>query len=86
MEASAFLHICRHVGATSLGVIKGVSDMGDSAKGQEQADINCAALYSVAQAIETWVIARLKEGDRPDTTRLSMDTWHQLHEDSDTGS
>jgi hypothetical protein len=60
--------------------------MGDSAKGHGEADMNYAALCNVAQAIETWVIARLKEGDRPDTTRLSMDTCHQLHEDSDIGS
>jgi hypothetical protein len=48
-----FLHICRHVGTTSLGVIKGVSDLGDSAKGHGEADINYAALCNVAQAIET---------------------------------
>ena len=62
MEASAFLQLCQHFEgdqAISLGVIKGISDFGDSAKGTiENAYKN--ALKNTAAALEEWVTYRIK--------------------------
>ncbi|KAF2269167.1 purine and uridine phosphorylase [Lojkania enalia] len=61
MEASAFLQLCRHFEgdqAISLGVIKGVSDFGDPAKGTVENAYN-DALKNTAHALEQWVTYRI---------------------------
>jgi nucleoside phosphorylase len=63
MEASAFLHVCQHTGVISLGVVKGVSDLGDKNKvvnNDSDNDYN-AALVNTANAVKHWI------GHTPDT-------------------
>ncbi len=55
MEASAFLKLCSYAGVSSLGVVKGISDFGDSAKGKEP-DAYDGALRNTAVGLREWVI------------------------------
>lgn len=55
MEASAFLKLCAYAGVSSLGVVKGISDFGNAAKGKEP-DAYEDALKNTATALEKWVI------------------------------
>lgn len=57
MEASAFLHVCDHMNVESLGVIKGVSDAGDSKKAAD-AESYKPVIWKTADAIEKWLIYR----------------------------
>jgi len=62
MEASAFLMLCQyiqHYNIRCLGVIKGVSDLGDSKKAQDPATYT-AALNATAEAVKEWAIFSLR--------------------------
>lgn len=57
MEASAFLKLCQHSQHTdvqSLGVIKGVSDLGDQDKGRDPT-IYELALENTGEALKDWI-------------------------------
>ena len=54
MEASAFLKLCGYAGISSLGVVKGISDFGDSKKGHVPNAYE-AALQNTAIALKEWV-------------------------------
>jgi hypothetical protein len=57
MEASAFIQLCQHFGAsgpTCLGVLKGISDFGDDRKGEDPTAYS-DALWNTAKAIEEWI-------------------------------
>ncbi|KID82339.1 Phosphorylase superfamily protein [Metarhizium guizhouense ARSEF 977] len=61
MEASAFIQLCKHFepkGPICLGVVKGVSDFGDSKKG-EDASAYSDALNNTAVAIKDWLTHRI---------------------------
>jgi hypothetical protein len=53
MEASAFLKLCEYAGVKSLGVIKGISDFGDSKKGGDPAAYD-DALRNTGFALRQW--------------------------------
>jgi uridine phosphorylase len=55
MEASAFLKLCAYAGISSLGVVKGISDFGDSEKGKVP-NAYGGALQNTAIALKEWVI------------------------------
>jgi hypothetical protein len=55
MEASAFLKLCGYAGISSLGVVKGISDFGDSEKGKVP-NAYGEALQNTAVALREWVI------------------------------
>lgn len=50
MEASAFLMLCNFLHIGCLGVVKGVSDFGDTNKGEEE-DVYEEALKETALAV-----------------------------------
>ncbi len=54
MEASAFLKLCEHMDLQSLGVIKGVSDLGDEDKSKDDT-IYDSALEATGEAILDWI-------------------------------
>jgi nucleoside phosphorylase len=54
MEASAFLKLCEYMNVSSLGVVKGISDFGDSEKGKDPA-VYDHALRNTAIALRDWV-------------------------------
>jgi nucleoside phosphorylase len=54
MEASAFLKLCGYAEVSSLGVVKGISDYGDSEKGKVP-DAYEVALKNTAIALREWV-------------------------------
>ncbi|ETI29395.1 hypothetical protein G647_01848 [Cladophialophora carrionii CBS 160.54] len=54
MEASAFLNLCAHTDVMSLGVIKGVSDLGDMDKKKDPARYK-QTLRTTATAITSWL-------------------------------
>ncbi|KHO00249.1 Phosphorylase superfamily protein [Metarhizium album ARSEF 1941] len=61
MEASAFLQLCKYFepkGPICLGVVKGISDFGDSKKGQD-ASAYSDALDNTAVAIKAWLTHRI---------------------------
>lgn len=60
MEASAFLMLCNYLNIGCLGIVKGVSDLGDSMKGRDP-DTYDNALKETAEAVRKWAIYRLKE-------------------------
>jgi hypothetical protein len=63
MEASAFLHVCQHTGVISLGVVKGVSDMGDDKAVTTNDKHYNTALINTADAVRHWI------GETPDTIK-----------------
>jgi nucleoside phosphorylase len=66
MEASAFIQLCEHFGGNyvkCLGVVKGVSDFGDSEKGKDESAYS-EALENTAVALQEWI-----------THRISVITW-----------
>lgn len=61
MEASAFIQLCKHFepkGPICLGVVKGISDFGDSKKG-EDTSADTDALNNTAVAIKDWLTHRI---------------------------
>jgi hypothetical protein len=54
MEAFAFLKLCEYTDVMSLGVVKGVSDLGDSEKGKDEA-VYRNALGKTAEALDEWM-------------------------------
>jgi hypothetical protein len=65
MEASAFLYVCKLTNVESMGVIKGVSDLGDQNKGEGNDKYLHKALCNTADAIKDWVQFRLKAHSLP---------------------
>ncbi|EXK76430.1 hypothetical protein FOQG_18827 [Fusarium oxysporum f. sp. raphani 54005] len=62
MEASAFLQACEFTGVRSLGVIKGVSDMGDGNRGLGPNDKHYkSALLRAARAVKRFVSYRWED-------------------------
>ena len=58
MEASAFLMLCTYLHISCLGVVKGVSDLGDSNKAKDP-DTYEDALKKTARAVRKWSIYQL---------------------------
>ncbi|KAH8647849.1 phosphorylase superfamily protein [Xylariales sp. PMI_506] len=61
MEASAFIQLCKHFephGPSCLGVVKGISDFGNSDKGKDETAYD-DALKNTAAAIREWIIYRI---------------------------
>jgi hypothetical protein len=58
MEASAFLMLCTYLHIGCLGVVKGVSDLGDSNKARDP-DTYDDALKKTAHAVRKWAIQHL---------------------------
>ena len=57
MEASAFIQLCLHFGSqgpTCLGVVKGISDFGNSQKGKDETAYG-DALKNTAAALKEWI-------------------------------
>ena len=57
MEASAFIQLCEHFGsdhAKCLGVVKGVSDFGNSEKGDDE-HAYIEALQNTALGLQEWI-------------------------------
>jgi hypothetical protein len=59
MEASAFLMLCTYLHIGCLGVVKGVSDLGDSDKA-ENPDTYDVALKKTAHAVRKWTTTHLE--------------------------
>lgn len=54
-EASAFLYVCEHTGVISLGVVKGVSELGDTNEAvSNEGDYN-SAIVNTANAVRLWI-------------------------------
>ncbi|OAA47102.1 Phosphorylase superfamily protein [Metarhizium rileyi] len=80
MEASAFIQLCKYFepnGPICLGVVKGISDFGDSKKG-EDASAETSALDNTAIAIKEWLTHRIPsakwevdESDKPGAKLVS---------------
>jgi len=65
MEASAFLQLCNYLtprGPVCLGVVKGVSDFGNSDKGKDE-DAYSKALQNTAAALQDWITYQIPEVD-----------------------
>jgi nucleoside phosphorylase len=62
MEASAFIQLCGHFGeyAKCLGVVKGISDFGNSNKGKVP-NAKAVALKNTANALREWIVYRIPE-------------------------
>lgn len=61
MEASAFIQLCEHFGndyAKCLGVVKGISDFGNSEKGKDE-NTYSEALKNTALALQKWITHRI---------------------------
>jgi hypothetical protein len=61
MEASAFIQLCEHFGndyAKCLGIVKGISDFGNSEKGKDE-NVYTEALQNTALALKEWLIHRI---------------------------
>jgi len=61
MEASAFIQLCGHFGndyAKCLGVVKGISDFGNSNKGKDE-NTPTEALKNTASALREWITHRI---------------------------
>jgi len=61
MEASAFIQLCEHFGndyAKCLGVVKGISDFGNSEKGKDE-NTYSEALKNTALALQEWITHRI---------------------------
>lgn len=61
MEASAFIQLCEHFGndyAKCLGVVKGISDFGNSEKGKDK-NTYSEALKNTALALQEWITRRI---------------------------
>jgi hypothetical protein len=61
MEASAFFQLCQHFGtdyAKCLGVVKGISDFGNSEKGKDE-NAYSEALKNTAMALQEWITHRI---------------------------
>ena len=57
MEASAFIQLCEHFGkdhAKCLGVVKGISDFGNSEKGKDEGAYS-EALKNTALGLQEWI-------------------------------
>lgn len=54
MEASAFLQVYRYASVNALGIIKGVSDMGDELKGVGNGVYYDSALGNAANAAKAF--------------------------------
>lgn len=57
MEASAFLKLCshsRHTNVLALGVLKGVSDLGDKDKGKDP-EVYEEALRETGRVLKDWI-------------------------------
>ena len=67
MEASAFMQLCDYFaprGPTCLGVLKGVSDYGNSDKGNDaDGDAYGRALANTAAALEAWIVHQIPAVD-----------------------
>jgi nucleoside phosphorylase len=59
MEASAFLTLCVTLSVHSLGVVKGVSDLGNSDKGKDPGAYK-DALVATATAAQAWITHTLQ--------------------------
>ena len=61
MEASAFIQLCEHFGndyAKCLGIVKGISDFGNSEKGKDE-NAYSKALQNTALALKEWLTYRI---------------------------
>jgi nucleoside phosphorylase len=61
MEASAFIQLCEHFGndcAKCLGIVKGISDFGNSEKGKDE-NAYTEALQNTALALKEWLTHRI---------------------------
>jgi hypothetical protein len=61
MEASAFIQLCEHFGndyAKCLGIVKGISDFGNSEKGKDESAYT-EALQNTALALKEWLTHRI---------------------------
>jgi hypothetical protein len=61
MEASAFIQLCEHFGndyAKCLGIVKGISDFGNSEKGKDE-NAYSKALQNTALALKDWLTYRI---------------------------
>jgi len=61
MEASAFVQLCEHFGndyAKCLGIVKGISDFGNSEKGTDESAYS-EALKNTALALQEWITHRI---------------------------
>lgn len=66
MEASAFLQACAFTGVEALGIIKGVSDMGDEYKGFGHETHYRPALQNATEATKSFL--KWKMHSLPDET------------------
>lgn len=73
MEASAFLQACTFTGVEALGVIKGVSDMGDERKELGHETHYRPALYNAIDATKSFLKWKLHTipDETPDISTLS---------------
>lgn len=55
MEASSFLQVCAFTGVEALGIIKGVSDMGDERKGLGHESHYRPALQNATEATKSFI-------------------------------
>jgi len=55
MEASSFLQVCAFTGVEALGIIKGVSDMGDERKGLGHESHYRPALQNAIEATKSFI-------------------------------
>ncbi|KAK4901881.1 hypothetical protein LTR49_027199 [Elasticomyces elasticus] len=60
MEASAFIQACNHTNVKSLGIIKGVSDLGNYAKGTSEDTLWYQAVGNAAEAVNPWVTTNIR--------------------------
>jgi hypothetical protein len=63
MEASAFIQLCEHFGndcAKCLGIVKGISDFGNSEKGKDE-NAYTEALQNTALALKEWLTHRIPD-------------------------
>lgn len=81
MEASAFIQLCDHFGPngpTCLGVVKGISDFGNSKKGHD-ATARDDALKNTAKALEDWITYHItKITWTPDESTLMIKLAHDI--------
>lgn len=78
MEASAFLHACEVTGVTALGVIKGVSDMGNGDKEKGNDQHYQQALLRAARAAKVYVRYKLDNMPRAVVDRGELATFKGL--------
>lgn len=78
MEASAFLKLCKFMDIQSMGVVKGVSDFGDAAKGKDPAAYP-EALRHTAKGLEEWIRHSISDIDwEPNEGAYSGDSFRLI--------